>query len=434
MRRPLLIILACVALLLVAGIPFVAAAHRRASQEDLAAVLRRHAADGHGASFSDLAASAPRVDPVRQTRARAWMKKPVPTPAHGQTSAWIRWRLEGAAPDAAALEAHEAFRPMAEELAALLEPGDLCLTSLGWLPADPALATFSDRVGGFIPNLLAVRAACHFYAVEASLAEDPTRALDALDRLHRALDAPGCLIDAMITIACDGMRDEAYVVLGLAGALDDARLAAWLAEVPRGRRVVADGLRGERLRFLAPLAQDLVAGGSAATHMGMAPSDLRDVWHYRIRSYLDDAPDCAIVLEGMLAAEQLARGEARAADAKAAANACEDVGPLYQMVVPNIIALRDMGGQDQERHHALRAALVLAEAAASAGRCPEGDGEAHRWVDRACPALDAAAWRYEAVGEGRIRVMQASAPVRAPLADPAPVFLLLGEGVEFRVR
>ena len=434
MRRPLLIVLACLALLLVAGVPFLAAAHRRAAREDLAAVLRRHAAEGHGASFVDLAASAPPVDPARQRRARAWMKKPVPTKAHGQTSAWIAWRLEGEAPDAKALEGHEAFRPMAEELAALLEPGDLCLTSLGWLPADPARATFSERVGGPLPNLLAVRAACRFYAVEAGLADDPSVALDALDRLHASMDACGTLIDAMVAVAGDAMRDEAYLVLGLAGRLDDARRDAWLAEAPRGGRLTADGLRGERLRYGAPLAEDLATGGSAAEHLGLEPQDLRDIWQYRVRSYLDDARDCALVLEGMLAAEQRARGQATAAEATAAAEACAEVGPLLRMTVPNILALRGMGDRVREQHHALRAALVLAAATASAGRRPENDAEAHQWVARACPALDAAAWRYEAVGEDRIRVMQASASTPAPRQVPVAAFLRLGEGVEFRVR
>lgn len=435
MRRPVLIVLACAALLLVAGVPFLAAAHRRAARADLAAVLHRHATEGHGASFTDLAASAPPVDGVRQMRARAWMKKPVPTKAHGATPAWIAWRLEGETPDAAALEAHEAFRPMAEALAALLEPGDLCLTSLGWLPADPARATFKERVGGFIPNLLSVRAACRFYALEASLAEDPTPALDALDRLHRSMDRPGGLIDAMIAVACDDLRDEAYVVLRLGGAVDDARLDAWLAEAPRGRRLVADALRGERLRIAAPLAQDLVAGVGVAEHVGQPTSGLDDLWAWRIRPYFDGPHDCALFLDALLMAERQVRGQVGDAETQAALDACSELGEPFGMMLPNLVALRSTGASTDEMHAALRAALVLVDEARARDRVPADDGEAHRWVAAARPAIAGDAWRYERVAADRIRVLPSAASSTVPPGKgPRPAFRRVNQGVELDVR
>lgn len=434
MRRPILILLALLGLGLVAGVPFIAAAHRRAAQQDLAAMLVRHDAEGLGASFVDLAAGSPPVDPLRQVKARAWMKAGVPPQALGQGPWTLAWRIDGGEPDAKQREAHEAFRVSATEMRDLLAPGDLCLTSLGWLPPDPARATFSDRVGGFIPNLLGMRAVHRFFAMEACLAEDPSDALDCLDRLRVAMAAPGGLIDSMVTVACDAQRDEAYLTLALAGALPPGRRDTWLGEVPRGRPVVADGLRGERLRFAAPLAQELAAGGSAADHMGFEASSLDELWWGRVLPYFDGAQDCALCLEAMVLAERNVRGEVDDRTVQAAVDACAEVGTPFQMVLPNFMSIRVCGLACDEQHAAFRAAYVLMQAIRERGRAPVDDAEAHAWVRSTWPALSTDAWRYELVGGEYIHVAGVSAGPASKSGRGDVAFRIAGNGVEIRLR
>ena len=142
MPRRILIVAAFAVLTSTAAVVVFGIASRSAGREELAEVLARHAAAGFGTSAADLAAMAPPVDRGRQERLYAWMRMADEgSPAYSVQRDLAWWRRDGAAPSAEVHEAHAAFRPAIEALETLFAEGDLCLTSLGWLPEEPESAT-----------------------------------------------------------------------------------------------------------------------------------------------------------------------------------------------------------------------------------------------------------------------------------------------------
>ncbi|MFV1959206.1 MAG: hypothetical protein ACC662_07310, partial [Planctomycetota bacterium] len=294
-------------------------------------------------------------------------------------------------------------------LETLFAEGDLCLTSLGWMPDDPGAASLAERLASPIPNLLRVRSAYAWFATEAALAEDPARALSMLDRLGESLARPGCLIDAMITIAGDAMRDEALLVLALAGRLSPARIDAWTEEPPRAREILADGLRGERLRFLAPLGRELLAGASLADLLGpLSNLEEGNLWTHRLRPWVHGARECAACVDALLAVEQHLRGEIDREAMDASVAPALDVGYPFALVLPNTRGMVRMGEANAGRHRLVRAAFRLARASADRGALPADALEARAWRREERPTRsdedDAPRLRYVRLSADRFRV------------------------------
>ena len=440
-------ILAALALLLATtAVTLFGVAARNAGQQALAEVLARHDAAGYGTTAFDLAAMAPPVDRSRQARLYAWMKAQDARTATYRVvhrdPAW--WRRDGAIPPDEAREAHGAFEPEIEALEALFAGGDLCLTSLGWLPEDPEAATIPELLAGPIPNLLRMRSAWDWYSVETALAKDPSHALAMLQRLHESTARAGCLIDSMCAVACDAMRDDTMVLLATASRCSEEQLERWLAEPPRAAGLVADGIRGERLRFSAPLAHELVAGSTVADILhGMAESDgAGDLWEHHVRPWVEGASDCAAHLEGMVALERHVRGEIPREELDRRLADCEDVGHPFSMVMPNARGMLEVATSSTDRHVLVRAAVALARAAAARGAVPITEEAARTWLLRDRPGLlpqaGKTAFRYHRLADHRFRVTTSLDDAGDELDpgdhDAANLLVLRHELVEIGIR
>lgn len=412
MSRRIPILVALVLLLATAAVTLFGVAARNAGQQALAEVLARHDAAGYGTTAVDLAAMAPPVDRSRQARLYAWMKaKEARTATYRvlhRDPAW--WRRDGVVPPDEARKAHSAFKPETEALEALFAEGDLCLTSLGWLPEDPAAATIPELLAGPIPNLLRMRSAWDWYSVETALTEDPSRALAMLQRLHESTARAGCLIDSMCAVACDAMRDDTMVLLATASRCSEQQLESWLAEPPRAAGLVADGIRGERLRFSAPLAHELVAGSTVADslHDMAEHDDAGDLWEHHVRPWVEGASDCAAHLEGMVALERTIRGDLPREELDLRLAACEDVGHPFSMVMPNTSGMLDLAASCTARHRMIRAAAALARGLAAENSLPGTQEEALAWLREKRPGLlpdgDRTTFRYHRLADDRFRV------------------------------
>ena len=194
MSRKLWIVLALG--VVVAGMGVVAFETRRASQAQLRGTLAAQAEAGMGSTLDDLVAMAPPVDLARQERAFTWMQV-----RRGEPSSYSRplaedWFLDGGAtPPAGDIAWADAQGPEMEVLRTLLREGPLCLSSLGWIRLDLEKVRVMPigRRQPRMPHLLRLREAHRWLAFEAMCEQDPSPALEDLDRLAEALDAPRVL-------------------------------------------------------------------------------------------------------------------------------------------------------------------------------------------------------------------------------------------------
>lgn len=213
-------------------------------------------AQGRVATVADFVNQAPPVDRTLQRAWAAW------STAHANASgwtdpqydraAWNHWLAAGGEPPALIAATIEQRRADLDPALALLRRGGLVLSARGWAAAElpTGRRTVHDVTRMPTPNLLAVRDLASWLGYAAVLAEDPAMHLADLDALRTALDQPGTLIDAMITIAIADIRNRAYVDVALRGGLTEQCAAAWLGERPRSLDLVAEGIDGERALFI----------------------------------------------------------------------------------------------------------------------------------------------------------------------------------------
>lgn len=432
MPRRVPIIVSFVLLLSTAAVAVFGVATRSAGQKELAAVLAKHAAAGYGTSVADVAAMAPPVDRDRQERLWAWMRAASPAYDVKRDHAW--WYGAGAAPSEELRKMHAAYRPTIVELEALFGEGDCCLTSLGWLPEDLETATFSELLGGHIPNLLRMRHVWGWYTNETALAENPDHAVAMLQRLHESTARAGCLIDSLIAVACDAMRDDAMVLLATSDRCPGERLESWLAEAPRALEIVADGIRGERLRCAAPMAQALVDGGSVADLINEKRQleDLQGIWNHQLRPWVEAASDCAVYLEAMVAFERYVRGEVSRDERDQCFAACENVGYPFSIMMPSMSAHMAFTAYT-DRHAMVRAAVEIARTAAENGTVPSTGEEALSGLRVRTPTL-----RYFRLADDRFRVTTRPDDKGAPLNpkdhDAGRPLVLRHDLVEIQIR
>jgi hypothetical protein len=240
-------------------------------------------AQGLGTGFPDLVARAPAVDEDRQERLWAWLERskrmawmnrpptlpPLPMPAKPSRQAQA--------------EAERSAKVFADgradlaDLEALLDEGPVVCSLLGWIRKDfphPEQTPYEVIAQGRIANLLGCRGAASWW-VHAAIVTGDLHALDHLDAWTVAHAQPGCLIDAMVAIAVDEYREDAYWRLALAGRLDDPRLSRWTAETAPHGAWGAAGFDGERMAFHGPLVEHGYGNPKLffGSHIAMGPCD-----------------------------------------------------------------------------------------------------------------------------------------------------------------
>jgi len=431
------------------GVVVVGVRTRSEGQDHLREVLAKQDSSGYGDSFNDLVAMAPPVDEDRQRRVWDWMEARAKLPSSYSRPLDEAWYFADAEqPPEEDRKWSGELRPAMEDLRGILREGPVCLTSLGWVRQD-AERLASSRVSERqlrLPHLLRLREAHRWFALEAMTAEDPGGSLDDLDRLASALHSPGCLIDAMVVVACASMRDRALVRLAVHGALPMERLERWIAEPPQGISWMADAWRGERLLYWAPLGQDLLAGSSMSDHFTDQGGG--------VEGWLHGASNCASFLEFLAASEGHLRGTVDADAARLKVAKVQDLGPPYELALGNRVALTMMAVRWAAEHRLVRLGTVLALASRRHARAPNSEAEAREWMGDHAALMDAGTWdvalRYERLGPKRFRLAvdpkstvptilkgtnEATHAVQSPLGDPASQQTLRARqgGFEFQI-
>ncbi len=226
------------------------------------AVVAEQKARGVSTTLDELIALAPAVDRTRQRRWRAWMDRGLNIgvdSVHLDSAGFDDWATGvTSGPPAKVLDDLRKVETYLADGRALLAEGPAVLTGFGWMDEHFASGRRDCLHASMLPlaNLLTCRLMASGSGVAALVADQPTSDLAALDGMSASFAASATMIDAMIAIALDAIRDEAYLRLAVLGRLDDAAAQRWLREEPRAITIMADALRGDRLLGVTPLMAD----------------------------------------------------------------------------------------------------------------------------------------------------------------------------------
>ena len=226
------------------------------------AAKARLEADGLGGGAAALQRLAPPADPEIQARWRQLvdaacrcnlMKTP---PAFWSTKDWM---ISGGPEPEGARAVYDADAAIRAEAAALFAEGTPVAGVLGnWLAAGGG--PVRDPVAYRCENLIGVQYLCNVLTVQAAFEKDPSEALASLEGVERTFARPGAIIDAIIGNVAADLRDQACVRLAAGGRLPPDAAARWLAEEPLYVDRIVLALRGERVFFIEPLAEGVLAG------------------------------------------------------------------------------------------------------------------------------------------------------------------------------
>lgn len=221
----------------------------RADYQRVVADLRTK---GKVATIDEFIAQVPSVDVGVQDAWHRWSSPGIEYPESSRRmfdeNAWDRYVMGDTPVPGTILTELEDTRALMEPARHLLRQDALLVGALGWIAQDlpPGKRSLPHTANVRIPSLLSTRALANWLHHAACTEADPRPALDDLDRLHRALSRPGCLMDAMIWIVVANIRNEAYVHLALLGRLPEANRQAWMQESCHLVEGVARGFDGER--------------------------------------------------------------------------------------------------------------------------------------------------------------------------------------------
>ncbi len=173
---------------------------------------------------------------------------------------WFEYFLHGKSIPQDALDEHELARPVAEELIRILLEEKPIVSTAGYLasclPMDKRNRPESYHKLN-IPNLLNSRSFATWLRCELFLNPHNTKALNAFDAYVHSFVSCGTLIDAMIAIAIQRIRDETYLTLAYYRRLPSAVFEPWCNETPNGLLLVSDAFVGERVIFIDGLMMSL---------------------------------------------------------------------------------------------------------------------------------------------------------------------------------
>jgi hypothetical protein len=230
---------------------------RTSGRNDYQRVIADLRAKGKAATIDEFIARAPAVDVDLQERWHRWSQSGIEYPSSAlvaklKSDYWIRYVYNDAPLPPEILQGLEDARIPMQIARDLLRDPRLLVSGYGLLAHDlpPGKRTLPHAAEVRIPNLLTTRSLANWLHDAACSETDPRQALDDLDRFHRALSRPACLIDAMIWVAISSIRNETYLHLALLGRLPDSNRDAWVAEQCDAVAGVADGFDGERALFI----------------------------------------------------------------------------------------------------------------------------------------------------------------------------------------
>jgi hypothetical protein len=403
--------------------------NRRRGRAALEEAFARHRAAGLGSVPEDLLPGVPPVDPGLQRCWTALMgagKEINPTVAIGRFEAerWAAAGRTGPVPEKAAA-GRELSKWLREEADGILAAGRPVGGALGdWIAAGkPNLREPLDFPA---QNLLGAKVLHNAFALEAILADDPRPSLESIDRLVAAFDHPGSLIDGMIAVSLDALRDQAYAFAAWDGRLPREMGDRWLAETPKEPLRVAQCLRGERLLRFGPFARGIAAGTLDLERASLIPG-------WEDGGFVNPKADvsgwdrhgiaaCALALERYAALEAAVReGRAPAAFDPGAGPAADlarrcFVGD-FRAAAHSVLLQR----QNARAHRLLVRAIRMAEA----GAPPESEEGFRTRLGKDAALLDPGPCDlrllYERPAPGRVRVRIDPASPRSPLLGGLPV-------------
>ncbi len=222
-------------------------------------------AAGRPTTIDDFVALAPPVDAMRQDEWKGWEDSVVKQNLlidYDRTGEWNEW-IAGIrdSPPRNVRANLERGREMVDEARRIMSRGPLFLGVYGWAAHDlppgrrdfPSIMELAVRE----PNLMTVRYLAEWLRRDAQFADPPDGDLAALNFMHEAMSRCGTCVDAMVAGILEEIRDGCYIELAIAGRLPASARQHWLAEPEHALAQMADGVRGNRLLFVAGIAQKL---------------------------------------------------------------------------------------------------------------------------------------------------------------------------------
>jgi hypothetical protein len=245
------------ALLPLAGIELVVLIEQHLGAVQYQHVLADLHAAGRPTTLAEYKALAPPIDATLQDDWTAWSTRftgfnvPLDYSETREWSAWIYGRRSQ--PPEKTVANLAVMRPLMAEARALLKRGPPLMSTFVWVARDLPLgkrAIDENDYNSFMqsfPNLLIIRIVAEWLRRDALIATDPAEDLGGLDRLIQGLSCPGAIIDAMIALAIEDIRNRCYLELAMVGRLPAAPRARWLEAPTLEMAEMADAYRGERL-------------------------------------------------------------------------------------------------------------------------------------------------------------------------------------------
>lgn len=377
------------------------------------AVQARLKAEGRPVCLNDLWALASPADRLVQESFKSWERSVVKSKDLFPND-FQRWAaiVAGEQPLAEADRASlERARAEVETGCLLLRRGDLELNNLSGLESDlpPGPLTVTDLYAFRGPTLLVMRGLAEHLRREAFLAEDPSQACADLDALHKALSRPVSLIDSMIVIACDHIRDRAMVELAQRQRLPRVWRDRWLAEESQCLAQVAAGYTGERCMFVDACVNGLRQGGEDLAGKFLypeqeAPSVLQRL-NGKMATWLTGYADCAIMATTISQIEDRLSGRSRAPIPEFSAIR-KDLHSIGLIAMPNLLASSPFA-LEADAHQRLTRLAVRVILLAEQGPLPADGAELLRRLENTKaldPGGDHLRLYYQRLAEDRFRL------------------------------
>lgn len=176
--------------------------------------------------------------------------------------AWLMGEDPKAPPDL--VQRLASVEPFLSELRALLSQPELISGARGWTHRNSGKPPWEAEVS----SLLHMRSAVHILGCAAHAAEDPRPMIRDMDRVVEIQEPTGTLIDCLIAIALQSIRDVTYLQLALRDHLPEPAASRWVSNAPPVLEWASVAFRGEQLAILEEFRRFGVVTGEAGGSVG----------------------------------------------------------------------------------------------------------------------------------------------------------------------